>query len=224
MPRVTDNANNRSVAAILLREGGVVAFPTDTVYGLGAGVFKQSAVSTLFVIKGRSRDQGLPVLVASESQLREVAAEVPEVAMALAKRFWPGALTLLLKRHASLPRLVTGGADTVAVRLPDHPAPQSLISACGQPITGTSANRHGGAEPVSAQEVQRQLGNRLSLILDGGPSPAPVPSTVLDVTVSPARIVRLGAIAIGELRTVCDVADLDPDPAVAGVASAERES
>ena len=218
MPRVPDNPNNRSVAAILLREGGVVAYPTDTVYGLGAVVFNSSAVSTLFVIKGRSRDQGVPVLLASESQLREVAAEIPDEALALVKRFWPGPLTLVLKRHERLPRSVTGGADTVAVRLPDHVCPQSLISACGTPITGTSANRHGGPEPTSAEEVQRQLGNRLSLILDGGPTPSTVPSTVLDVTATPARVVRLGAVALDDLKRVCAVAD--PDPAVGAAGGA----
>jgi L-threonylcarbamoyladenylate synthase len=212
MPLVPDNPNNRSIASILLRERGVIAYPTDTVYGLGAIVFNRSAVSTVFVIKGRQRDQALPVLVASESQLREVAADVSDEAMALAKRFWPGALTLVMKRHPQLPLNVTGGGDTVAVRLPDHPCPQSLISACGSPITGTSANKHGGPNPTTAAEVQRQLGSRLSLILDGGPSPLGVPSTVVDVTATLPRVLRQGAISIEELRTVCPVAEPDPVP------------
>ncbi|MDA1175256.1 MAG: L-threonylcarbamoyladenylate synthase [Chloroflexi bacterium] len=208
MPLVTDNLNNRSIASILLRESGVIAYPTDTLYGLGAIVFNRSAVSTVFVIKGRQRDQGLPVLVASESQLREVAADVSDEAMALAKKFWPGALTLVMKRHPDLPLNVTGGA----VRLPDHPCPQSLISACGSPITGTSANKHGGLDPTSAAEVQRQLGSRLSLVLDGGPSPLGVASTVIDVTMSLPRVLRQGAISIEELRTVCPIAEPDPMP------------
>jgi L-threonylcarbamoyladenylate synthase len=212
MPRIADNANNRSVAAILLREGGVIAYPTDTVYGLGAVIFNRSAVSTVFVIKGRDRTQGLPVLIASQSQLREVATDVSDEALTLAERFWPGDLTLVFKRHPELPSGVTGGADTVAVRLPDHPSPQSLISACGSPITGTSANKHGGAQPTSAEEVQRQVGNRLSLVLDGGPSPLALPSTILDVTQSPARIVRMGSLGVDILRTVCPVED--PDPAL----------
>jgi L-threonylcarbamoyladenylate synthase len=212
MALVPDNANNRSVAAILLREGGVVAYPTDTIYGLGAVVFNRSAISTLFVVKGRPRDQGLPVLIASETQLRELAAEVPDDALALAKAFWPGALTLVMKRHPNLPTSVTGGADTVAVRLPDHPCPETLISACGAPIAGTSANRHGGGDPTTAQEVQRQLGNRVSLVLDGGPSPKSVPSTILDMTVSPPRVLRVGALSLDELRNVCPIAE--PEPAV----------
>lgn len=212
MPLVPDNSNNRSIASILLRESGVIAYPTDTVYGLGAVVFNRSAVSTVFVIKGRPRDQALPVLVASESQLREVAEDVSDEAMALAKQFWPGALTLVMKRHPELPKNVTGGGDTVAVRLPDHPCPQSLISACGSPIIGTSANRHTGLDPTSALEVQRQLGSRLSLILDGGASPLGVPSTVVDVTATLPRLLRPGAISIETLRAVCPVAELDIVP------------
>lgn len=210
MPRVPDNPNNRSVASILLREGGVVAYPTDTVYGLGAAAFDYAAVSTLFVIKGRSRTQGVPLLIASESQLREVAAHVPDSARALAARFWPGALTLVVPRHPDVPALVAGGGDTVAVRLPDHPCPQTLVQALGAPITGTSANRHEGVEPTSAGEVQRQLGNRLSLILDGGPSPRLAPSTIVDTTSTPARVLRLGALGIEALRAVCEVVGPDP--------------
>ena len=157
MSRVPDNPNNRSVATILLREGGVVAYPTDTLYGLGAVVFNYDAVSTMFVIKGRDRSQGVPVLIAAESQLAEVADGVPDAGLALAARFWPGALTLIVRRSPGLPLIVTGGAETVAVRLPDHPCPRALVSAVGAPITGTSANRHGGAEPTSPDEVQRQL-------------------------------------------------------------------
>ncbi len=213
MPRVTDNPNNRSVASILLRESGVVAYPTDTVYGLGAAVFNYAAVSSLFVIKGRSRDQGVPVLVASESQLHEIASEVSDDAYALAKAFWPGALTLVVPRRRDIPALVAGGSETIAVRLPDHPCPQSLIQALGAPITGTSANRHDGPEPTSAGEVQRQLGNRLSLILDGGPSPRSVPSTIVDTTTAPPKVLRLGALTLEELQSVCAVAPPDASPA-----------
>ena len=213
MPRVLDNPNNRSVASILLRESGVVAYPTDTVYGLGAAAYNYSAVSTIFVIKGRSRNQGMPVLIASESQLPEVASEVSDGAYALAKEFWPGALTLVVPRHRDMPALVAGGGDTIAVRLPDHPCPQTLVQALGAPITGTSANRHDGPEPTSADEVQRQLGNRLSLILDGGPSPRAVPSTIVDTTSTPAKVVRLGALTLEELQAVCEV--VGPDPVAA---------
>ena len=188
MAVVPDNPDNRSAAAILLRDGGVVAYPTDTVYGLGAAVYDREAVSNLFALKGRDRSQGVPVLIASESQLAEVAAQVPDAALALAERFWPGALTLVVRRSPRLEPLVTGGGDTVAVRLPDHPCPLALVSALGTPITGTSANRH------------------------GGPSPRSVPSTVVDVTAPTPRLVRAGAIPLDELRAVCEVVEPEPSP------------
>lgn len=209
MPLAPDNPNNRSVASILLREGGVIAFPTDTVYGLGASAFNHAAVSMLFVIKNRSRDQGVPVLIASESQLQEVASDVPDAAYALAEQFWPGGLTLVVPRRAEVPALVAGYGDTIAVRLPDHPCPQALVQALGGPITGTSANRHNGPEPSSAAEVQRQLGNRLSMILDGGESPAAVPSTIVDTTQHPPKVLRLGGVSLDEMREVCDIAGPD---------------
>tara|TARA_Y100001936_G_scaffold254013_1_gene323493 strand:- start:7662 stop:8306 length:645 start_codon:yes stop_codon:yes gene_type:complete len=205
MPLVPDNPNNRSIASILLREGGVIAYPTDTVYGLGASVFNYSSVSTMFVIKARERHQAVPVLIASESQLSEIAIEISDDAYRLANAFWPGKLTLIMKSHPDLPSLVTGGGDTVGVRLPDHPCPQSLIQALGTPITGTSANRHNGAEPTTANEVQKQLGNRLSLILDGGPSPSNLPSTIIDTTSSPPKVVRAGVLSIEQIKDICDV-------------------
>lgn len=207
MAVVPDNPSNRSVAAALLRDSGVVAYPTDTVYGLGAAVYDRQAVLTLFALKGRDRSQGVPVLIAAESQLAEVAAELPDAAHALAERFWPGALTLIVHRNPRLPSLVTGGAEGVAVRLPDHPCPRALVSALGAPITGTSANRHGGTEPTSAGEVQRQLGESLRLVLDGGPSAGGVPSTIVDVTAPTPRLVRAGAIGLEELRAVCGVVE-----------------
>ena len=143
--------------------------------------------------------------------MAEVATNVSEEAWKLAKAFWPGKLTLVMKRHPDLPSLITGGGDTVGVRLPDHPCPQALIQALGTPITGTSANRHNGQEPISAQEVQKQLGNRLSLILDGGPSPSNLPSSIIDTTQSPARVLRLGALSMAELQQVCDVIDPNSD-------------
>ena len=106
----------------------------------------------------------------------------------------------------------------MAVRLPNHPTAQGLISACGSPITGTSANRHGGPEPTTAEQVDQQMGNRLSMILDGGPTPGPIPSTILDVTVAPPRIVRAGIVGIEELRSVCDVSSPDVNVSSAGLA------
>ena len=112
-----------------------------------------------------------------------------------------------MRKHPHLLPLVTGGGDTVGIRLPDHPCPQALIQALGTPITGTSANLHNGLEPATAQEVQKQLGSKLSLILDGGPSPSNVPSTIIDTTHSKPRVIRAGVISIDEIREICDIHD-----------------
>jgi L-threonylcarbamoyladenylate synthase len=179
-----------------------VAYPTDTLYGLGASIANAAAVARVFAIKGRGAGHGVPVLVASVAQLGQVAMEVPTAALDLARRFWPGGLTMVLRGHPSMPEAVTVG-NTVAVRHPDHPVPLALIAECGGPITGTSANARGGPQPTTALEVERQLGNLVDMVLDGGPCAGDVPSTILDLTVSPARVVRTGAIPLEELRAVC---------------------
>ena len=199
MPRVPDNPNNRSVAAILLREGGVIAYPTDTVYGLGAVVFNRAAVSTVFVIKGRDRTQGLPILIASESQLREVAANVSDVALALAKRFWPGPLTLVLPKSEELPDRVTGGRDTVAVRMPDHPVALDIIRRLDRPITGTSANRSGQQDLLDYNAVRLDLGEDVDYIVEAGPSPKGTPSTVIDLTTNFPKLLRQGALTMNDI-------------------------
>jgi L-threonylcarbamoyladenylate synthase len=201
---VADNEANRRAAGSMLRLSGVVAYPTDTLYGLGAVVTNIHAVGRIFAIKGRLAGQGLPVLVSSVEQLNEVAVEIPTLALEMARRFWPGGLTLVLRKHPSIPGLVTGG-QTIAVRQPDHPAPLALIAECGSPITGTSANRSGGPQPTTAQEVVRQLGEAVDLVLDGGPCSSDMPSTVLDLTTDPARVLRVGALAVEALLKVCPV-------------------
>ena len=197
-----DNETNRRTAGSLLSGGGVVAYPTDTLYGLGAVVTNLPAVERVLVIKGRSAALGLPVLVGSAGQLSRLAVEVPDLAMELAERFWPGGLTLVLRKHPSISDLVTGGA-TIAVRQPDHPAPLALIRQCGSPITGTSANRSGGAQPVDAQEVLSQLEGEVDMLLDGGRCLGGVPSTILDVSTDPPRVLRAGVIPLGSLQEAC---------------------
>ncbi len=208
MQCVPDTPSNRRAAGALLRRGGLVAYPTDTLYGLGASVADPEAVSRVFAAKGRASTQALPVLVASFEQLDQVCAEVGLLAKELAGRFWPGALSLVLRRHASVPAAIGGGGDTVAVRLPRHPAPLALIAECGTPITGTSANLSGGPQPDTAFEVVRQLGDAVDMVLDGGPCPVAAPSTILDLTTNPARLLRAGAVSIDELREVCAVTPL----------------
>ena len=205
MPRLPDTPENRQAAGRLLREGGVVVYPTDTLYGLGACVFHAGAIDRVFAIKGRPASQPLPVLVDSVERLAEVASEVPPIALVLAQAFWPGPLTLVLPKHSRLPDAVTGGGDTVAIRQPAHSSPLALIAACGCPITGTSANRSGGPDPATADEAIAQLGDSVDMVLDGGPARLGTSSTVVDVTTTPARVLRLGAVPLEKLRRVCPV-------------------
>jgi L-threonylcarbamoyladenylate synthase len=185
-------------AAEILRRGGLVAYPTDTVYGLAALPSHDAACTRLFEAKKRAPDQSMPLLIASPHDLALVAADVPAVARRLIGQFWPGGLTIVLAKAPTFRSLAVAG-DTVAVRVPDHPVPRELVRLLRAPITGTSANIAGGPEPVTADEVRSQLGEAVDLILDGGRCPGARPSTVIDCTVEPPRIVREGAISREEL-------------------------
>ena len=178
-----------------LRAGGLVAYPTDTLYGLGADALNEAAVERVFEAKGRPQGMPLPLLIADAEQLSMVAAHVPDVALRLAEAFWPGGLTLVLPVSEAVPTLVTARGWKVAVRLPDHPVPRALAEGLGRPITGTSANRSGGPEPRTAAGVREALGEAVDIVLEAGPSPAGRSSTVLDVTTEQPRILRLGAIS-----------------------------
>jgi L-threonylcarbamoyladenylate synthase len=207
MRHLLDTSQNRTTAAALLGKGGVVVVPTDTLYGLAASVYNHDSVARVFAIKGRPTGQGLPVLIGSMAQITEVAAHVPGDALALAEHFWPGPLTLVLKRRPELPPEVSGGLESVAVRQPNHAAPLKLIELSGTPITGTSANLSGGFQPVSAEEVIRQVGKLVDVVLDAGPCAVGEPSTIVDATVTPCRIIRAGAISLKELQKVCLITD-----------------
>jgi L-threonylcarbamoyladenylate synthase len=178
----------------VLQSGGVVAFPTDTLYGLGADVFNEAALEKIYRIKGRPRALALPVLVDGWERVELVAGEVSEMARQLAQQFWPGPLTLVLPRRPGLSPLVTGGRDTVAVRQPDHWVPRELVSRLGRPITGTSANPSGGADLLTLAEVQDQLGDLADYIITAGPAPRGMPSTVVDVTGEQPRLLREGVL------------------------------
>ena len=191
-------------AVRVLRTGGVVAFPTDTLYGLGANVFDPLAIERLFAIKERPAGLALPVLIDDWRQLEMVAAEVPEEAAVLAKRFWPGPLTLVLTKSAAVPDLLTAGAATIAVRMPDHPVPRAIAAALGSPITGTSANVSGRPDPESLQEVKEQLSGRLGFIVGCGPAPAGTASTIVDITNGAPKLLRTGAIT---LESICAVVE-----------------
>lgn len=187
-------------AVEILRAGGLVAYPTDTLYGLGAHAYLESAVAAVFSAKGRARSQGLPILIAAASQLTEVASAVPDLALRLAAVYWPGSLTIVLKRGPQVPLIVTGGQATVAVRVPAYPVPLEIIRRLGAPITGTSANKSGAASPATAQQVQEQLGDAVQLIIDTGPCPVGQPSTLVDLTTPQPRLLRAGAVALAELQ------------------------
>lgn len=189
------------VAARILAEGGLVAFPTDTVYGVGAHAFQPDAVERIYMAKVRPRDKAIPILLAQADDLALVAEGITETAWLLAERFWPGGLTLVLPKKANVPDVVSAGGPTVAVRVPDHPVPLALMAALGAPLAATSANLSGRPSLVTAGEVEAELGGRIELILDGGRCPGGVPSTVLDLTTDPPTILRAGAIGVKEIRS-----------------------
>lgn len=189
-------------AVRLLRAGKVIAFPTDTVYGVGASGFDDRAIEGLFLVKGRPRDKAIPYLLASAEDLNQVAREIPPSARVLAARFWPGALTLVVPASPRVPRVLIGSGDSIAVRVPNFTITRSLIDSLGAPLAATSANLSGGRDPANAQEVLAQLGGRIPLILDGGATPGNVPSTVVDVTTEPPTVRRVGIITVEEIERV----------------------
>lgn len=188
-------------AVRILSAGGLVAFPTDTVYGVGAHALQPQAVDKIYAAKIRPQDKAIPLLLATPDDLSLVAESVPSVAHLLAEEFWPGGLTLVLRKRAVVSGAVSP-SPTVAVRVPDHPVTQTLIAALGAPLAATSANLAGNPSPITAQEVVGELAGRIELILDGGPCPGGIPSTVLDLTTDPPIILRSGAIAEEDLRAM----------------------
>ncbi len=205
---MTSQSATKDIAAAVetLRAGGLVAYPTDTLYGLGADALNEAAVERVFEAKGRPQGMPLPLLIADAAQLAAVAESVPGVALRLAEAFWPGGLTLVLPVSSAVPPLVTARGWKVAVRLPDHPVPRALAEGLGRPITGTSANRSGGPEPRTADGVREALGDAVDVVLDAGPSPAGRSSTVLDVTTEQPRILRLGAVSQEEIERALGMA------------------
>jgi L-threonylcarbamoyladenylate synthase len=181
-------------AADVLRAGGLVAFPTETVYGLGADVLNLDAVKKVFEAKGRPSDNPLIVHIAAAKQLEDIVDEMPDKGKTLADTFWPGPLTLVMKRTILISDLVTAGLDTVAVRMPNHPVALALVRALGEGIVGPSANLSGRPSPTTAQHVFDDLHGRVEVILDAGPSMIGLESTVVDVTVEPPSILRLGGL------------------------------
>lgn len=188
---------NQGIA--ILKKGGIIAYPTDTVYGLGAAMNCPKAVERIYAVKERPKTMALPLLLSSIEQIEEVAIDVSDIAYRLARRFLPGPLTIVLFKSNSVPDIITAGGKTVAVRVPAHPVSIALIEGIKSPIVGTSANLSGKHSLLTAGEVCDQLGNRLDLIIDGGRCPGGVESTVVDVTQEPLVILRVGAIPVEEI-------------------------
>ena len=189
-------------AATLIRAGHLVAFPTETVYGLGGDGLNPPALGRIYAVKGRPPDNPLILHVAGQDQLPSVAAEVPEIAYPLMRTFWPGPLTLVLRKTPRVPDLATGGLTTVAVRMPDHPVALALIRHAGTPLAAPSANRSGRPSPTTAQHVLDDLDGAIPLILDGGPTAIGVESTVLDITCTPPVLLRPGGVSQGAIEAV----------------------
>ncbi|QEL13360.1 L-threonylcarbamoyladenylate synthase [Limnoglobus roseus] len=202
-------------AAAVLRTGGLVAFPTETVYGLGANALDEAAVQGIFAAKGRPATNPVIVHVADPEQVSRVAADWPEVAAKLAAAFWPGPLTLVLPKRPDVPAVVTAGGPTVAVRCPNHAVARALIRAADVPVAAPSANRSTELSPTRADHVAKSLNGRIDAILDGGPCPGGIESTVVDVTAG-VRILRPGLISAPMLEAV--VGPLTEGASEAGIA------
>lgn len=185
-------------AVDVLKQHGIVAFPTDTVYGLGAGVRDPIGVDRLYSVKGRDHTKAIAVLLSDPDQLSEVALELPGKADKIARAYWPGPLTLIVLRHPDVPGIVSP-TPTLGVRIPDHPVALKLMNKTG-PLAVTSANLSGANNAVTAGEVLEQLDGRIDLILDGGKTPGGVPSTVLDCTTDKLKILREGPIGLKEIE------------------------
>lgn len=193
---------NISSAAKIINNNGLVAFPTETVYGLGANALSSKAVRKIFVAKGRPCDNPLIVHCASKKEVYKLAKDIPLYAKLLMNKFWPGPLTLVLKKKAIVPKEVTGGLDTVAVRMPANKIALALIKAAGVPIAAPSANLSGKPSPTNVKHVFDDLNGRIDAIIDGGKTKIGVESTVLDLTTNPPTLLRPGKISIEELESV----------------------
>jgi L-threonylcarbamoyladenylate synthase len=189
-------------ARVVLERHGVMAAPTETFYALSVDPFQEDALARLFALKERAPGKPVLVLVSGADMLPQVVAAVPEAASRLMARFWPGPLTIIFPSRPHLPRLLTGGTGTIGVRQPRQELTGRLITALGHPITGTSANRAGCAPLVRAADVVQEFGDGVELILDAGPCPGGMPSTIVDVTGAAPRLVRAGAVPLVELAEI----------------------
>lgn len=197
-------------AASIIRQGGLVALPTETVYGLAGNALDTSVVQRIYAAKGRPSDNPLIVHVRSFDDIGQVAQDVPDVARALAEGWWPGPLTVVLPKNPAIPGEVTGGGPTVAVRSPDHPAFQQVLDAAGVPLAAPSANTAGKPSPTTARHVWEDLRGKIDAVLDGGPCRVGVESTVVSLVTDPPRLLRPGGVSLEELWDVLGYVEVDP--------------
>lgn len=192
-------------AVALFQAGQLVAFPTDTVYGLGADASNPAAIAQLYRVKQRPLDRPIALLLADSSQLKEWVTEINPIAQQLAEHFWPGPLTLVLPRAAHIPAIMVGGQSTVGVRVPNHPLTQQLLTAFGGALAVTSANRSGASSLTSATTVRQELGNDVALVLESPHAMLGIESTVIEVSGEQPQLVRLGAISMAQINAVLGI-------------------
>ncbi|MGD2049532.1 MAG: L-threonylcarbamoyladenylate synthase [Chloroflexota bacterium] len=188
-------------AARLLKEGHLIAFPTDTLYGVGADTFNPRAIQKLFVAKARPLEKGIPILLSDVEYLGEIVSQAPDLAMTLAQRFWPGPLTLIFPKSNHIPGIISPD-DTIAVRIPDNDVARKFIRAAGGAVVTSSANRTGEPPALDAQEALAALGDSIAAVLDGGKVSLGIASTIVDCTVSPPQILRHGPLTAEDLSLV----------------------
>lgn len=201
---------NLELAGQIIRDGGLVIFPTETVYGIGADAFNEDAVKTIFEAKGRPQDNPLIVHIYDVSQLDELVERVPKAAKKVIDKFWPGPLTILFNKKDTVPKSLTGGLNTVAVRMPDNETALKLLESAKRPIAAPSANISGKPSPTNVDHVVLDLYGKVDMIIDGGDTNVGIESTVLDMTTVKSVILRPGAVTISDLETVLDNVEYDP--------------
>jgi len=197
-------------AAVILRNGGLVGIPTETVYGLGANGLNPEAVAHIFEAKGRPQDNPLILHIPDASWLDRYCRSIPDAAYVLAEKFWPGPMTMILPRKDMVPDVVTAGLDTVGMRCPAHPVCRAIIQAADVPVAAPSGNTSGRPSPTTARHMLEDMDGKIDAILDGGPCSVGVESTIIDLTCTPPRLLRPGGITLEQLRSVLGEVDVDP--------------
>ena len=203
-------AGQTEQAAALLRRGGLVGIPTETVYGLGANGLDGEAVARIFAAKGRPQDNPLILHIPSADWLERYCVDIPPAAYALAERFWPGPLTMILRRRPIVPDAVTAGLDTVGMRCPAHPVCRAILAAAGVPVAAPSGNTSGRPSPTTAADMLEDMDGKIDAIVDGGPCAVGVESTIVDLTETPPRLLRPGGVTLEELEDVLGEVAVDP--------------